>query len=258
MPSLLEPKSQSYGNNSTGLTVEGRFRGRNGHGGAGNSFNQGTIVAKNTSRHATEHCNQPLEKTSAILPPVRDQRRRKFNRTMLYAEADTVFEPEVAWGIVQRYATAIYPHLPDTQPEDSHWTFSDHNPIGHAIPPNTAPSLHEPQTHTVCGWCGSFQISYKPSQGVVSCDICSTPYHANGFTPASWDLEPPRSTVNSINFSSWFDSFQGDSTNFASWPDVATSNSYGNDMDDFLWFRDVATSNSYGNDMDDFSCFKAS
>ena len=155
---------------------------------------------------------------------------------MLYAEAGNVSELEAGWGTVQRHATAIYPYLPDTQPEDRYRTFSDHDQIGHATTPNTAPSIHELQLHTVCGLCGSMQTSYKSTQGVFSCDICSTPYHPNDFTTAGWDLGGCQSTDQFFNPAIGLDTSQCELVNYPSWPDATASNSYGGDIDDFSWF----------------------
>lgn len=229
-PLDFEPESKPYGSNFASHTMHDRFSSLNGHGKAGNSFNRGSMVPENTSRAATEHCNQPLEETSVIVPPAGDQRKGELNRTKLCAEADTVSEQEVDWGIVQRHLTAKF------QPEDRYWILTDYSHTGRTISTIAAAPLAEQQPDAACGWCGSFQISYKPSQGVVSCDICSTPYQQNTPTPSGWDPGQYRSTDRSLIPASGLDTSQGDSTNAASWPDVTRWSSYGNDIDDFSWF----------------------
>ena len=163
-------------------------------------------------------------------------RKRGISQPKLYTKADLVSGQENKWPIVQRHANTKSPYLPDTQPEDGYWTFDHHNRISPAISPNTVPSLPKLQPDAFCGWCGSFQISYKPSQGVVSCDICFTPYQPNDSTLPAWDYGQYRSRKQSFDLASGLDTSQSELVNHASWPDVTASDSYGGDIDDFSWF----------------------
>ena len=153
-----------------------------------------------------------------------------------YTKISTVSRKGNAGVIIRRHATAESLYQPNTQPEDTYWTSNIGNEIGPANSVTTAASLPELQTDTVCGWCGSVQTSYKPVQGVVLCDICLPQYQHNDLTASGWDIAQPQSTDQSFNPASGLDSFLGDSTNVALWPDATASSSHGNDIDDFSWF----------------------
>ena len=53
-PLHLATERKPCGSNSSGHTMDDRFRGHNGHGKAGNSFDQSSMDAENTSHYATE------------------------------------------------------------------------------------------------------------------------------------------------------------------------------------------------------------
>ncbi len=206
------------------------------HGKADDSFDQRLMITVNTLHGLTKHCDQPLEETLAVIPPALNQRKRNISQPTLYTEADTVSEPKNDWGIVQSHANARFPYSPDSRPEDRYWTFSDHNQIDPAISTTSAASLPALQSDTVCSWCGCLQISYKPSQGIVSCDTCFTPYQPDDFTASGRDLGEYQSTDQSFNPASGLDTSPGDLVDYASRPDIPLSSSYGNDLDDFSWF----------------------
>ena len=233
-PLCLEPESMPHASNNFIHTMHKRFSGRDGHGQAGNYLSQGSTVAKNSVLCLRERCKQPLEETSAAIPTT--LRPRSISQPMLYTKADTVSERENDWPIVQRHANAKCPLLAEANPEDGCWTFDHHNQISPAISPDTIPSLPKLEPDAFRGWCGSFRTSFKPSEGVVSCDICFTPYQPTSSTLPGWDLGQLRSTDQSFHPAGELDALQDDSTNHAAWPDVTTSSSYGNDIDDFSWF----------------------
>ena len=229
-------ESKPHASNNSSHTLNIPFSVHNGHGKADNSFNQSSGSAENTSRGPIKRRDHLLEETSAEIFISFHSGRGDISQSTFCTEPDAVSKQEKNWAIVQGHANPKSLYLLDTQPVDRYRTFSDHDHIDHGISPNTAPPLRELQADTFCGWCGSFQISYKPSQGVVSCDICFTPYQLNNPTLPGWDPGQYRSTDQSFNPASGVDTSQGDSTNYAPWPDVTTSSSYGNDIDDFSWF----------------------
>lgn len=165
-----------------------------------------------------------------------DQRRGDTSQTTLYTEANTVSEQGSDCAIITRNEAAKSAYFPDPPPEDRYWTVSDISEINPTISTTTAGPLPEQQPEAVCGWCGSFQISYKPSQGVVLCDDCFTPYQADDSKIPGWDFGHPQSTDQSSNPANGLDCSQGELVDYASWRDVTTSNSFGGDIDDFSWF----------------------
>ncbi|KAK0508393.1 hypothetical protein JMJ35_009477 [Cladonia borealis] len=182
------------------------------------------------------HSQQPLEKTSETTPPTLDQRKGDISQPKTYMKADAVSELKNDSRIVQRHATTRSPYLADPEPEDRYWTFGDHNEIDPAISTSSAVLLPELQPDTICTWCGCLQISYKPSQGVVSCDGCFTPYQPNDLAAAGWGLGEYGSTEPSFDPPSGVDYSQGELMTYASRPEVTASGSQGNDLDDFSWF----------------------
>ena len=184
----------------------------------------------------TKNCDHSVGETVGGIPTGSDSRRGNTSQMTPCTEISTVSMKGNDRAIVQRHSTAESPYLPNTLPEDMCRTSNIGNEIGPAILVTTAAPLPELQTDTVCGWCGSVQTSYKQVQGVVLCDICLSQYQQNDLTAAGWDLGQPRSMDQSFNLTSELEPFQGDSTNFASWPDVTTSSGYGGDIDDFSWF----------------------
>ena len=194
------------------------------------------MSAVNAFRDSTELRDQPLEKTSDAIPPALDQRTGDISQPTLYVKADDVSELKIDYGIVQRHATAKSSYLADSQPEDSHWTFSGHDKIDFSTSTSTAVVLPELQRDTICGWCACLQISYKPSQGVVSCGSCFTPYQPNDLAAMGWDLEENQIAEPSVNLPSGLNDDQGDLVNHASRPEVTTLGSHGNELEDFSWF----------------------
>ncbi len=209
---------------------------RKGHGKADDSVNQQSMTAENTSRSPSKRHDQPLEETSQAVPPALDQREGDISQSTLYTEVNTMSEPKKDWGIVQRHTTAKSPYVAEPRPEDRYWTLSDHNELEPALITTTAASLSELQPDAVCSWCGCLWISYKPSQGVVSCDRCFTPHQPYSSTASGWDIGEYQNTDQSFNSASGPKNPQGDLVNYASRPEVTTSGSHGNDLDDFLWF----------------------
>ena len=232
----LHPESESkpFADNDSYHTMDNHFSDHNYHGSIDNSINRNPMIADNTSSGPTKRPDQTLEETLAGAPIAFDPWNGDISQSTLYTEADTVAEQENNWGIVQ--AIAKSPYLPNTQPEDRYWVYNNRNQIGPTISTGTAALLPEQQPDAVCGWCGSFQTSYKPSQGVVLCDICSSQYELNDFTASGWGLGECRSTDQSFNPASGLNTSQSELVNYASWPDVTTSGSYGGDIDDFSWF----------------------
>ena len=177
-----------------------------------------------------------LGETSIGISTALHPRRGDTSQTTLYTEANTVSEQGNDRVIVQRNEVAKSAYLPDQPPEDRNWKISDISEIDSTISTTTADPLPEQQPDAVCGWCGSFQISYKPSQGVVSCDDCFTIYQAKDSGAPGWDFGHHQSTDQSSNPANGLDCSQGDLVDYASWPDVTASSGYGNDVDDFSWF----------------------
>ena len=201
------------------------------HSKADNPSNQHSMSAVYTFRTSTKRHDQPPEKTSDVIPPALDQLTRDISQPTLYMEADDASELKIDYGIIQRHATAEFPYLADSRPEDSHWASSGREKIDFSTS-STAVVLPELQPDTICGWCGCLQISYKPSQGVVSCDGCFTPYQPNDLAATGWDLEEYRRTEPSVSLQSGLHNNQGDLVNHASRPEVTTLGSHGNDLED--------------------------
>ena len=190
----------------------------------------------NTFYEPTRRRDQPLEKVLERIPPPLDQRQGEIGEPTLYLKADTVSERKYDRGIVQRHATAKPLYLADFQPEVSHWAFSDNDEIDPSISTRAAVFLPELQPDTVCNWCGCLRISYKPLQGVVSCDDCFTTYEPDDLTAAGCGLGEYGSTDISFDPPSELNDFQGDSVNYALRPEITASGSQGNDLNDFSWF----------------------
>ena len=204
--------------------------------GAENFFNQHSMAAINTFRGSANGRDQHLEETSKTIPPALDQRKRDISHPTLDMNADTVFERKNDCGIIQRHANARYPYVVDPQPEDRHSTFGDHNEIDPAISTTTAAPLPGLQSNTFCSRCGCLRTSYKPSQGLVSCDGCFTPYQSNDLAAACWGLGNHRSIEPSFDPPSGLSDYQSELGNHALTPEITTLGSHGNDLDDFSWF----------------------
>ena len=199
-------------------------------------FDQRSSIAVTTFHGLTEPRDQPLEETSQVIPPALVQLKGEISQPTLHNEADIVSEPKNDGGSIQRHATARSPCLADPQPEDGDWAFGEYNEIDPAISTGTAVFPPELQPDTVCSWCGCLQNSYKPSQGVISCDGCFTPYQPNDLATAGWGLKRSRISEPSFDSPSGLNNFQGDLVNHASSPQVTTLGSHGNDLEDFSWF----------------------
>ena len=198
-------------------------------------FDQRSSIAVTTFHGLTEPRDQPLEETSQVIPPALVQ-LKEISQPTLYNEADIVSEPKTNGGSVQRHATAGSPCLADPQPEDGFWAFGDYNEIDPVISTGTAVFPPELQPDTVCSWCGCLLNSYKPSQGVISCDDCLAPYQPNDLAAAGWGLGEYRSTEPLLNPPSAPNNLQGEWVNHALRPEVPTLGSHGNDLGDFSWF----------------------
>ena len=169
-PGLFTPlpqksESRPYASKSFIHGYHSHFVRPRGHCKSDNVSNQHSMATVNTFHDPTKRRDQPLEETSETTPPVLDQRKGDISQPTLYMKADAVSEPKNDCGIVQGHATAKPLYLADLQPEDSHWTFSDHDEIDPSISTSAGVSLPELQPDTVCSWCGCLQFSYKPSQG---------------------------------------------------------------------------------------------
>ena len=195
-----------------------------------------SMVTVYTFHDPAKRCDRPLKETSETTPPVLDQRKGDISQPTLYMKADAESEPENDCGIVQRHATAKPLYLPDLQPEVSPWTVSDHDEIDPSISTSAPVFLPELQPDTACSWCGCLQFSYKPSQGVVSCDGCFTSYHPNDLTAVFCGLGEYGSTEISFDPLSGLNDFQGDLVNYEPRPEITTPSTRGNDLDDFSWF----------------------
>ena len=207
-----------------------------GHCKADNFSIQHSMATINNFHDPTKRRDQPLERTSETMPLDLDQRKGDISQPTLYMRADAVSEPNNDCGIVQRHATAKPLYLADFQPEVSHWTFGDNDEIDPSISTCAAVFPPELQPDTVCSWCGCLRISYKPSQGVVSCDDCFTPYEPDDLTATGCGFGEYGSTEISFKPASGLNDFQGDLVNHALRPEVTASGSQGNDLDDFSWF----------------------
>ena len=201
-----------------------------GHGKAESEFGQEGVVLGSPPR------DDPLGEVLEAKPSALDPWRGDTSQTTLYTEAKTVYEQGNDRAIIQRNEVAKSAYLPDPPPEDRYRTFDDFSQIDPTISTTAAGPLPEQQPDAVCGCCGSLQISYKPSQDVISCDDCFTPYQPNDSTLPGWDLGRPRSTDQSLSPAGRLDTSRSELGNHASWPDLTTSSSYGNDVDDFSWF----------------------
>ena len=228
--------SKPRGSNSSNQTMHKYSSGRSDHGKADTSFEQRSMTTANTSSGPTERRDHRLEGTATAIPIASQPWKGDISRPALYIEDNTVSEQDNNWGIVQGHANGKSPYFPDPSPDDRR-PISDQYQIDPTKSIDTTVSLPLLQPDTVCGLCGSLQASYKPSPGVVLCDICSSQYQLNDLTALGLGLGEYRSTDQSFHPASELDtSHQGDSTNHASWPDVTTSSGYGNDIDDFSWF----------------------
>ena len=218
------------------LDKEGIIGALTSNGNFGFSLDVYSEVPSSSLGDRTEYCDHSVGEMVGGVPTALDPRRGDSSQMTLCTEVSTVSGHENNRAIAQRYSTAVSPYQPNTQPEDTYWTSDSGNEIGPADSVTTAAPVPELQTDTVCAWCGSVLIFYEPLQGMVLCDICLPQYQQNDLTASGWDLAQPRSTDQSIIPASGLDYPQGDSTNYASWPDVTASSGYGGDIDDFSWF----------------------